>query len=91
MFQYVFSFDSLTAAQAARGVLEMCIRDRVDVLREARDDETDEADGRDGDRVGQLRGDVVQVVALRTGGRHDGGVGDGGAVVAADSARARCV
>ena len=50
---------------------------QVEVPREARDDETDEADGRDGDRVGQLRGNVVQAVALRPGGRHDGGVGDG--------------
>ena len=59
----------------------------VPALDKARDDEADERDRRDRDRVRQLRTDVVDVVALRTRGGHDGGIGDRGAVVAADSAR----
>src|SRR5699024_1018285 len=46
----------------------------------------DKGDGGHGHRVGHLGGHVVQVVALSAGGRHDGGVGDGGAVVAHDRA-----
>ena len=56
-------------------------------LDEARDDEVDKAYERNGDRVGQLSPDVLNVVAVSAGGGHDGRVGNGGAVVAADSAR----
>ena len=48
---------------------------------------SDKGDDRTGDGVGKLRGHVVHVVALSAGRGHDGGVGDGGAVVAAHSAR----
>ena len=55
-------------------------------LDEARDDEVDKAYERNGDRVGQLSPDVLNVVAVSAGGGHDGRVGNGGAVVAADGA-----
>ena len=58
----------------------------IDVLHEARDDEAHKAHGCDRDCIGQLRGHMVEMLALRTGGGHDGRVGDGGAVVAAHSA-----
>ena len=40
--------------------------------------------------VGQLSGYVNNVVALAAGGRHDGGIGNGGAVVTADGAGKAC-
>ena len=58
----------------------------IDVLHEARDDEADEGNGSDGYGIGELGRDVRQVVALRAGGRHDRGIRDGRAVVAADRA-----
>ena len=58
------------------------------VLHEAREDVRHEAQRRHGDGVWQLRCDMVEVVGLRAGRCHDGRVGDGGAVVAADCARA---
>ena len=60
----------------------------VHILHEACDDEADKADDRDGERIGKLRGNMVKMLTLRTGGGHDGRVGDGGAVVAAHGARA---
>ena len=60
----------------------------IDVLYEARDDEADERNACDSYGIGELGRDVRQVVALRTGGRHDRGIRDGRAVIAADRARA---
>ena len=53
-----------------------------DVLDQAREDEAHERDACHSQRVGNLREHMVQVEAVRAGGGHDGGVGDGGAVVA---------
>ena len=54
---------------------------------DARDEVGDAGHHRAGDGVRQLCGHMVYVVALGARGGHDGGVGDGGAVVAADRAR----
>ena len=45
-----------------------------------------EGDDGAGDGVGQLGGNMVHMVALSTGRGHDGGIGDGGAVVTAHRA-----
>ena len=54
------------------------------------DDEHQKGDSRYGDRVGKLGGNVINVVALRTCRSHYGGVGNGGAMVTADSACKAC-
>ena len=59
-------------------------------LDEACKDEHHEGDRRHGDSVGELGGNVVNVVTLRTCRCHNRGIGDGGAVVAADSTRETC-
>ena len=61
-----------------------CVGDKT------RQQEADKGDDRDGDCVGQLGLDVLDVVAVCAGRGHDGRVGDGGAVVAADSAGQAC-
>ena len=54
------------------------------ILDEASEDVSHKGNSGSGHSVGQLSLNVVQVVALATGRSHDGGIGDGGAVVAAD-------
>ena len=55
-------------------------------LAQAGDDIAHRRDGRRRDGIGQLGGHMVHMAAMGTGGRHDGGVRDGGAVVAAHCA-----
>jgi len=56
------------------------------VLDEAGEQVAHKAHTGNGEGIGQLGGNVENMVTLGTGGGHDGGVGNGGAVVAADSA-----
>ena len=53
---------------------------------ESGDQVGDEGNSCNGDDVGQLRGDMGDMLTLCTGGSHDRRIGDRGAVVAADSA-----
>ena len=57
-----------------------CVRDK------ACDDIPDKADGCRNDGIGKLRGNVRHMIALSAGRGHDGGIGNRGAVVAADRA-----
>ena len=57
-----------------------------DVLNEAGDDEHHEGDAGNGESVRNLSGNVSEVVALCARRGHDGRVGDGGAMVTANSA-----
>ena len=57
-----------------------------DVLDEAGDDEHHKGDGSHGDGIRHLGRNVIEVITLTAGRGHDGRVGDGGAVVAANSA-----
>ena len=52
------------------------------VLQERRQNVVDETNRGHSQGIGQLGGHMVQVITLRAGGGHDGGVGDGRAVVA---------
>ena len=58
------------------------------VLDQAGQDEADEGNAGHGQRIGDLGEHMVQVVAVSTSGSHDGGIGDGGAVVAHNAAGA---
>ena len=58
------------------------------ILDQTGDDEADEGNGSHGHTVGDLRCHMVQVEAVGTGRSHDGGIGDGGQVVAAHAAGA---
>ena len=55
-----------------------------DIADESGDQVGDEGNSCNGDDVGQLRGDMGDMLTLCTGGSHDRRIGDGGAVVAAD-------
>ena len=57
-----------------------------DDLAQAGDDVADRRDGGHGDGIGQLGGHMVHMAAMGARRGHDGGIGDGGAVVAADRA-----
>ena len=57
-----------------------------DIADESGDQVGDEGNSCNGDDVGQLRGDMGDMLTLCTGGSHDRRIGDRGAVVAADSA-----
>ena len=56
-------------------------------MEESGDDVAHETDRRHGNGVGELCRNVVDVLDLRPGGGHNRGVGNGGAVVAADGTR----
>ena len=58
------------------------------ILHQTGDEEADEGNGSHGHAVGNLGGHMVQVEAVGTGRSHDGGIGDGGQVVAAHAAGA---
>ena len=58
------------------------------VLDQAGQDEADEGNAGHGQRIGDLGEHMVQVIAVCAGRSHDGGVGDGGAVVAHNAAGA---
>lgn len=57
------------------------------VLNKSRKDKRDEGDSRNRYSVGKLGGNVVYVIAVRARARHNGSIGDGGAMVSAYSAR----
>ena len=58
------------------------------VLDQAGQNEADKGDASHGQRIGDLGEHMVQVVAVGTGRSHDGGIRDGGAVVAHNAAGA---
>ena len=58
------------------------------VLDQTGQNEADEGHTGQSQSIGDLGEHVVQVVAVRTGRSHDGGIGDGGAVVAHNAAGA---
>ena len=61
-----------------------------DILNETGDEEHHEGNSCNGKCIGDLGGNVSEVVALRACGGHDGGIGNGGAVVTANSTCETC-